>query len=104
MAIYGQMTSRPAADEEREEEEGEEVKDKLKQVTAEATKDLEEVLSHLSESIDDLTSGKSPSLSATPTQTEQPHPPTEPPHFTLANSPTNRRGPEISPPRDPTIV
>ena len=92
------MTSRTVAGEEDGEDEEGETRDKLKQVTDEATKDLEEVLSQLSVSIEDLTSDRGSASTATPTQ---PHPP---PHFTLADSPTNHRGPEISPPRDPTIV
>ena len=98
MAIYSQITSRTVAQEEDGEDEEGETRDKLKQVTDEATKDLEEVLSQLSVSIEDLTSDRGSASPATPTQ---PHPP---PHFTLADSPTNHRGPEISPPRDPTIV
>jgi regulator of protease activity HflC (stomatin/prohibitin superfamily) len=100
MAIYSQMTSRTVAGEEDQEEEEGETRDQLKQVTAEATRDLEEVLSQLSVGIDDLTAERG---SASPAPPTQPHPPTNP-HFTLADSPTNRRGPEISPPRDPTIV
>ena len=100
MAIYGQMTSRPGVGEgEEEEEEGGETRDKLKQVTVEATKDLEEVLSHLSESIDDLTTDRGPAHSATPPSTA------EPSHLTLADSPTNFRGPtNQQSPRDHTIV
>ena len=100
MAIYGQMTSKSAGGAGDEGgEEGEMTTDKLRQATAEASKDLEEVLSHLSESIDDLTSSK-PSSSGGPPQSQSPHPP-EPPHFTLASSPTDRRGPDIHPPKDP---
>ena len=99
MAIYGQMTSRPSREEgegeEGEEEEGD-IDESVRQVTAEATKDLENVLSHLSDTIGDLTSNK-PLPSAPPTS--------RPPHLTLASSPTNPRGgPDISPPRDSTIV
>ena len=89
MAIYGQMTRKNPAP---EEEDADVTPDKLDQVTAEASSDLEQVLSHLSESIDDLTSNK-------------PHPsppvsrPSEPPHFTLASSPTDRRGADL--PREP---
>lgn len=92
MAIYGQMTGRSrTAEEGGEEGEGEVTPDKLHEVTAEATKDLEHVLSHLSESINDLTLQRPPAPSATP-QTS------DPPHFTIADSPTDRRGPENKPP------
>ena len=99
MAIYGQMTSRPSREEgEGEEEEGD-IHESVRQVTAEATKDLENVLSHLSDTIGDLTSNK-PLPSAPPTSR-----PSEPPHLTLGSSPTNPRGgPDISPPRDTTIA
>ena len=96
MAIYGQMTSKsplspPAG-------EGEEVEaDKLRQVTAEASKDLEAALGQLSESIDDLTTDK-------PLPTATPPRPSEPPHFTLASSPTHRKGEDSTPPRDPPLV
>ena len=92
MAIYGQMTSRTKATEEEEEEEGE-VKDKLREVTTEASKDLEQVLSELSVSIDNIEVSTPP----------QPRP-TEAPHLTLGSSSTNRRAPETSPPGDTTIV
>ena len=94
MAIYSQMTSKsPLSPQEREgEEEG--GADKLRQVTAEASKDLEAALSQLSESIDDLTTDQPPPT-AIPTR------PSEPPHFTLASSPTHRKGEDSTPPREP---
>ena len=100
MAIYSQMTSKSPLSPREGEGEGEEVgADKLRQVTAEASKDLETVLSQLSESIDDLTTDKpAPAASATP-----PHP-SELPHFTLASSPTQRRGEDSTSPRDPSIL
>lgn len=92
MAIYGQMTSQPSTSADGEEEEV--TRDKLHEVTAEATRDLEDVLSHLSESIDELT-GDAPVGSR-----EAPRP-SDPPHFTLATSPTHRRPQDSEPPRNP---
>ena len=102
MAIYGQMTSQPLAGEGEEEEgedEGEvELEDKLKDITAEATRDLDNVLSQLTDGIRDLGSDRT-------TGHEQPRP-ADPPHFTLASSPTHRRATTepSAPPTDTTIV
>lgn len=105
MAIYGHMTSKTVSP--SDDEDGEVVtSDTLREVTAEASRDLEHVLSHLSESIDDLTTDKSTASHTTaPAAQSQPHSSQEPPpHFTLARSPTDRRGPDIVPPsKDPTI-
>lgn len=97
MAIYGQMTSQQSTPADGEGEGEEVTSDKLHEVTAEATKDLEDVLSHLSESIDDLT-GDAPVGSR-----EAPRP-SDPPHFTLATSSTHRRPQDSEPPRNPPNV
>lgn len=94
------MTSQPSSSAGGEEggEEEEVTSDKLHQVTAEATKDLEEVLSHLSESIDELTGD-------TPVRSKETPSPRDPPHFTLASSPTHRRPQDTEPPsRDPPVM
>ena len=94
MAIYSRMTGRSHPAEGEGEGEGEVTSDKLHQVTAEATKDLEDVLSHLSESIDDLTTQKPRATPTTPR-------PSEPPHYTIAESPTDSRGPDHRPTTSP---
>lgn len=98
MAIYGQMTSQPSTSGGEGDGEGEEVtSDKLHEVTTEATKDLEEVLSHLSESIDELTGDAPVGSKETPQ-------PSDLPHFTLASSPTHRRPQDSETPRNPPNV
>lgn len=88
------MTSQPSTSADGGEEGEEVTSDKLNQVTAEATKDLEEVLSHLSESIDELTGDA-------PVESREAPRSSEPPHFTLASSPTHRRPQDTDPPRNP---
>ena len=106
MAIYGQMTSQGHAS--KDAEEGDDVTagtgeivthdslssslptspDKLAEEIVQATSELEGTLIQLTDGIE-LT-GYKPAASATPR-------PSEPPHFTLATSPTHRRASDTEP-------
>ena len=72
--------------------------DKLTEATAQATKELEEVLEQLSGSIDEIALSQ-PAAATPPTMLSE-----EPPHFTLATSPTKHVNLDRGPHRDPPVV